>query len=111
MCSSDLLEKLKMSGQVVLEEVRKAFYSEMDLNGHMNNSHYIRWAVDMLPMEVLTDYEIAEFEINYNASITFGKQVKLTLAKDDEGAYIVAGDDLETQSNYFMAKMTLRARA
>ncbi len=102
------LKKLKLPKEAIQVERRKARYFEMDLNGHMNNAHYVRWTVDMLPMEVLTEYEIQSLEINYNTSVTFGMEVKVALTKDEEGHYIVYGNSLDDTKNYFVALMTLR---
>lgn len=102
------LEKIKVPTQdSIRTEVRKAYYSEMDLNGHMNNAHYIRWSVDMLSLDIFEAYEIASFEINYNTSITCDTKVVLQLILEDEKTYVVTGNSLDGTENYFIAKMVL----
>lgn len=104
------LQKIKLLGEQLKVETRKAYYSEMDLNGHMNNSHYVKWAVDMLPFECFATHQVKCLEINYNASIEQGTEVKLSLLQKDSTTYMVSGDSLDDEKNYFMAEMILEVR-
>lgn len=104
------LQKLKVPDRMLKVEQRKAYYSEMDLNNHMNNAHYVKWAIDMLPFDLLKTHEVSCLEINYNASIEYGKEVKLVLSQNEAGTYVVSGQDLQEDKNYFIAEMTLRPR-
>lgn len=100
--------KLVPEGELIGEERRKARYYEIDLNEHMNNSHYIRWSADMLPLTLLRKYEIASLEINYNTSITYGMTVKLKLIKESETSYFVSGDSLDDKVNFFVTAIQMR---
>ncbi|MEE1073236.1 MAG: thioesterase [Cellulosilyticum sp.] len=107
------LPKLKVprkgeSYEVLNRERRKAYYSEMDLNGHMNNAHYVRWTLDMLPLELLKEKEVSSLEINYNTSITYGTEVEIILTLDERDGYMVYGNSLDGETNYFAARVCLR---
>lgn len=102
------LERIPLPEEILGEDIRKAYYSELDLNGHMNNAHYIRWSVDMLPLELLKTSEIKSLQINYNTSVTYGVEVKIVIGKNKEGHYVIAGNSLDGQINYFTAEMILR---
>ena len=104
----ETLKKIKLPKEAIKVEKRKARYSEMDLNGHMNNAHYVRWAVDMLPMDLFAEYEISSLEINYNAAITCGAEVNVALMANEENDFIVYGNSVEDTKNYFVAQITLR---
>ena len=97
-------------GALIAETVREAFYYEIDLNEHMNNSHYVRWALDMLPLELLKQNEVASLEIEYNQSITFGVKSKLTLTQDADGKYWIVGKSLDDEIQFFVSAITLRKR-
>lgn len=101
--------KLKIPEGILKVERRKAYYSEIDLNGHMNNAHYIKWVVDMLPLQTLKDHEISIFEINYNASITYGTEVKVILSQNEQNEYVIYGNSTDDTVNYFIATVFLRA--
>lgn len=102
------LAKLQIPEEVLKVEKRKAYYSEMDLNEHMNNAHYIKWVVDMLPMELFRTHEISTFEINYNTSVTYGIEVNVVLSQNDRGDYVVYGNSVDDTINYFVAEVGLR---
>lgn len=104
------LQKLKEPDEIIKEERRKAYYSEMDLNGHMNNSHYVKWAMDMLPLELIKNFEVSSLEINYNASIQYGAEVKMLFGRNKSGTYIVSGSSVEEGKNYFIAEIKLQER-
>lgn len=105
------LEKLKVPKEEPLSvETRKAFYSEMDLNEHMNNSHYVRWVLDMLPIKTFETHEISSFEINYNASVTYGVEVKVSMVQDEKGNYVIYGNSQDEQTNYFVSRVSLRKK-
>lgn len=106
-----LVKLVPIEGQLVNETIREAHYYEIDLNEHMNNSHYVRWALDMLPLELLKENEVATLEIEYNQSITFGVKAKLTLSQDKSGKYWVVGKSLDESIQFFVVAMTLRKRA
>ena len=40
-------------------------YSDLDVNGHMNSSCYIRWILDSYPMDYLRNHIVRTLEINY----------------------------------------------
>ena len=111
-----MLTKLKapigdIKNQAVYSEKRKAYYSELDLNGHMNNAHYVRWVADMFSLEQYESYEIAELEINYNVSITYGTEVEIFLVpEEDETHYTICGNSLDGKVQYFISKVKLRKR-
>ncbi|MGL6174928.1 MAG: acyl-[acyl-carrier-protein] thioesterase, partial [Cellulosilyticaceae bacterium] len=66
------LPKLKAPVSVEMEDSRKARYSEVDINGHMNNAHYVRWAIDMMSSEELGRKAVQSIQTNYTTSITEG---------------------------------------
>ena len=113
----EALTKFKAPNQDIRQEAlhiekRKAYYSELDLNGHMNNAHYVRWIADMFGVEQFENYEIATLEINYNVSITYGAQVEIFLVQqEDKEHYMVYGNSLDGDIQYFISKVQLRKRS
>ncbi len=105
------LDKLAPPEEIIAEEVRKARYSEIDLNGHMNNVQYIKWILDMLSLEMHKEKQIETLQINYNTSVMYEDQVKVVLGTiEGEEGYRVAGMSLDGTINYFTAHMVLKAR-
>jgi len=74
---SDPLKKLPEilnTNPTVSFEVR---YSDLDVNGHVNNVRYLEWIWDSFPLDYYRSNFLREVEINYLAEAFFGDQVSV----------------------------------
>lgn len=69
---NSLMPKMLMNTQL-----RTVRYSHLDVNGHMNNTHYLDWAEDLLPSQFHEAYPAHEFTICYHAEATEGQTLDL----------------------------------
>lgn len=106
--AGESLQKLSLPTTIIAEEKRKAHYSEIDINGHMNNVQYIKWILDMLPLKFYRQQEVESLQINYNKPIMYQDEVKIILGTVNEEGYRIAGVSLDDKINYFTAHMTFR---
>ena len=75
---------------VVLSK-RTVSYSDLDSNGHVNNSKYGNYILDVLPERFL-EREFSEFKINYSKEALLGDEMTIVGAfSDDDKQMIVAG--------------------
>ena len=65
-------------------------YSDLDVNGHVNNTKYADWLCNTLGLEVMTQYEPASIMINYNAEILPNQRVVLHQVRREQ-EYRLAG--------------------
>lgn len=65
-------------------EERKVRYSDIDLNGHLNNTRYIEYIVDSLGDEFHKDNIINHITINYEKELKAGDMVKLYRKRNDD---------------------------
>jgi acyl-ACP thioesterase len=56
---------------------RKAVYSDIDFNGHVNNARYIQWIQDAIPSEHIENARQLRFDINYLSEIKNGETVEI----------------------------------
>ncbi|MDR0908256.1 MAG: acyl-ACP thioesterase [Spirochaetaceae bacterium] len=56
---------------------RKAAYSDVDSNGHVNNARYIQWIQDITEPAILENADKMHFVINYVAEIHPGETIDL----------------------------------
>ena len=56
---------------------RKVGYTELDRNGHMNNTRYMNWLDDLLPAAFHREHPVAEFTICYLAEALEGDAIDL----------------------------------
>lgn len=60
-----------------LVDERKIYYSEIDLNGHLNNCSYIKLLVDIHDVEFYKKHQISGITTNYVKEVYAGQTVKL----------------------------------
>jgi acyl-ACP thioesterase len=70
---------------------RQVWFSELDRNGHMNNTRYLDWAMDLLPPEVRRGKTPKEVSLCYLSEIRESDQISLCCGYTDEGIFHVDG--------------------
>ena len=50
-------------------------FSEIDMNGHVNNTKYMNWLTDAIGMDILKSKYISQFDVNYYAEILPGTDI------------------------------------
>ena len=71
-----LPKKIRLEELSLLEE-RKVRYTETDLNGHLNNTKYIEFIVDMHDKDFYSQNKFKHLDINYEKEILAGSTVSL----------------------------------
>ena len=56
---------------------RETVYSDIDVNQHVNNVAYVRWALDSLSRDFLDAYSLFEMKISFKKEVLQGEQVSL----------------------------------
>ena len=66
------------------EEIEpKKIYSDLDINNHVNNSRYIDWFCDQIPLEIHKKGILSEISVSYSREIRSGSDVKLEFSRTD----------------------------
>jgi acyl-ACP thioesterase len=68
---------LESRGDALRVGERRARYSDVDYNGHVNNARYVQWIQDLLDMETLENWGRARLDINYLGEVKPGQTVEL----------------------------------
>jgi acyl-ACP thioesterase len=56
---------------------RRVGYTELDRNGHMNNTRYMDWLSDLLPSAFHAGHPVKEFTVCYLSEAREGQQIDL----------------------------------
>ena len=56
---------------------RRAAYSDMDYNGHVNNARYVQWIQDALPAAEIEGAESMRLDINFLSELKYDNRVDL----------------------------------
>ncbi|SRR5690554_2375554 len=62
-------------------------YSDIDVNGHANSLHYVRWISDCFSLDFYKKHFIRRFEINFLQELTFGDVGEVYREPGAEGEY------------------------
>lgn len=79
------LAELKTVGERVVR------FSELDRNGHMNNSFYMDWVQDLLPGAFHRNHPLADFTVCYLSEAREGDRIQLHYELAEDGALLVNG--------------------
>ncbi len=58
---------------------RRPVYTDLDMNGHVNNTKYLDWCCNALDIDTLRRHELATFALNYNQEILPGQEIRTEL--------------------------------
>ncbi len=67
--SSITMDQLPKLARIDIAEVRKPKYTDIDINGHVNNVSYVKWVLDALPIEIMHKHYVGALQINYHQEI------------------------------------------
>lgn len=89
---------------------RKVCFSELDLNGHMNNTKYLDWVADLLPSTFHKDHTFRDVTVCYLSEALEGQTVTLSLNHLEDGSLQVDGfrpdtDVTEKKNRVFSVKV------
>ena len=101
-----LPEKVSINGDIELVESRKVRYSDIDLNGHLNNTKYIDYIIDIHDSNFYNKHQVKEILINYEKEIKDCDEVKLY--SNNSIPEIIIGDVENTHC--FLAKIIYEGR-
>jgi acyl-ACP thioesterase len=58
-------EKVDPFPELQKQHERPVYYSDLDVNGHLNNVSYIRWIIDSLPADFFINHPVVSLTINF----------------------------------------------
>ena len=68
-------EKLNRVNEKDYEKEFNIRYSDIDSNQHVNNGKYVEWAIEAVPIEVVTGYEIRNIKVVFEKETTYGNKI------------------------------------
>jgi acyl-ACP thioesterase len=71
------MKRLRPKSSYNLKERRRVPYSAIDLNEHVNNSEYVKWAIDVLKRDCFFDSDIKTIQATYLSEIFEGDEIEI----------------------------------
>ena len=90
-----------------MSKERSVCYTDLDRNGHMNNTRYLDWIDDLLPSAYHRDHSVREFIVCYLSEATEGQELTLSWDFLEDGTLHVDAHRKEEARNerIFAAKL------
>jgi acyl-ACP thioesterase len=84
-------------------------YSDVDVNGHLNNSKYVDFAMDCFPLDNYNRYDIKAIDIQYLNETLPGETIvlKKDISAANKAMIYIEGSDEEDVKTYFRAKVEI----
>jgi len=92
-------------GGIAVDRVRVA-RSAIDLNGHVNNTEYIRWGIDALSREFKLSAEIRCVQATYLSEVFEADELDLLVSCGPDGRFQVLARKAGAQTNVFVMDVT-----
>ena len=94
------LEKLPPASDLVCTGSRRALYSDLDVNNHVNNVRYTDFVCDVLALENDRGSWLAELQVGFSAQVKAGEMLRLYTGCLSDGRLYVAGQDEEERVRF-----------
>ncbi|MFC3039496.1 acyl-[acyl-carrier-protein] thioesterase [Virgibacillus xinjiangensis] len=104
------LKKLKRGESMDTVYQKVIGYSDIDFNGHLNNSRYVDFILDCFPVKDHQTHEIKAIEVNFNHEALPGETIKLKkgMSNTDPKIMITEGINEDNQEVVFRAQLETR---
>ena len=84
--------------------VRQVVYSDLDVNGHMSNTRYLDWMMDLLPVSFHAGHSLTDFTVTYLNEATEGQQMVLGYELTPDGQFLLEAQEKEAGHRVFAVK-------
>jgi medium-chain acyl-[acyl-carrier-protein] hydrolase len=81
-------------------------YSSIDLNGHVNNTEYVRWGFDVLRRAFEADGNIRWMQVTYLSEVFEGDELELLVSSSGPGCFCVLGSKLDSKSDVYLMEVS-----
>ncbi len=69
------MEKVEKMQTAEYSKVFNIRYSDIDSNKHVNNVKYVEWGLEVIPVEVITNYELKRVKVDFEKETTYGEKL------------------------------------
>ncbi len=104
---NEIPDKIATAPKLLPAYEKQIFVSELDVNEHVNNAHYVRWVVDCFDAVQLRSKEIKGIQLNYLDQVRYGDRIGLSMCEEHEtpNTSYVEGTSSKNGSKVFQASI------
>lgn len=86
--------------QLSQQQTRRVCFTDLDINGHMNNCRYLDWAYDLLPSSFHRDHAVKDFTLGYLSEAREGDLLNLQHEIAEDGTFLLEIQRQEDGKNH-----------
>jgi len=101
----DEFNRLEPNGDYREVDVVRVPHSTIDLNGHVNNTEYVRWGMDALSRAFKLNENISSVQATYLSEVFEGDELDLLAVSRANGRFGVLGRKSGTETNVFLMEV------
>jgi medium-chain acyl-[acyl-carrier-protein] hydrolase len=79
------IPSLEKPHEVIFRKKIPIRLADVDLNGHVNNTHYIEWLTEAVPETIWREREIHELHVEYKRQARYGDSVLIETGQTSDG--------------------------
>ena len=107
-CTDNVLESpagkvvMPKDAEVKLVMAHDVAYSDLDMNGHVNNAMYMQWAMNAVNYDISSEKPVKEFTINFNHEIKPQETVSIykAIVEKEDGRHVFVEGKVGEQSSF-----------
>jgi medium-chain acyl-[acyl-carrier-protein] hydrolase len=84
--------------------------SDLDVNGHVNNTRYAQWILDSIPLAAHERFRLESYEVNFLAETNVGDEISIAGGKVGAALWQFQGRRASDGKAVFAAKLGIRVR-
>ena len=96
------IERLKPIDNYTQAEQVSVPYSSIDLNGHVNNTEYVRWGIDAIRAKFQFEGDIRSLQVTYLAEVFMDDKLDLLVLTGSNRLFYVLGRKSDEANNVFL---------
>jgi len=96
------IERLKPIEDYEQVEQVSVPYSSIDLNGHVNNTEYVRWGIDTIRAKFQFEGDIRSLQVTYLAEVFMDDKLDLLVSAGSNSLFYVLGRKSGESNNVFL---------
>ena len=96
----DLPPRIPFPAELPGTLLRAPHYSELDVNGHLNNTHYLSWGEDLLSADYHRHHALRALRVEYRREVRPEDEIELRYALCDDTLFVQGGEYFSMKLDY-----------
>ncbi|AVP55822.1 acyl-ACP thioesterase [Clostridium tetani] len=98
-CEDIEISKINELKKVDNEKIFNVRYSDIDTNGHVNNSKYISWIIETVPLEIVLNYSLKNLNMTYKKETVYGDMVRVLCEIENKDDMAICRHSIADKNN------------